>query len=176
MKPFPLPIDDAFFQRLRGMDRELFLRLKRKGCPRRGCGSPLDTSNYPRKVRGMGNQEELRFSLCCRREGCRHRLTPPSLRFLGRRVHAAWWVIWIHEFRTVLGYRPEIARQTLARWQNFWREQLLESSPFMRRARALGLLPPAIGDSPSLSAILRAFGFPDPESWIPCLRFFTQFP
>ena len=34
-----------------------------------------------------------RFSLCCGREGCRHRATPPSVRFLGRRVYVGAVVI-----------------------------------------------------------------------------------
>jgi hypothetical protein len=34
-----------------------------------------------------------RFSLCCGREGCRRRATPPSIRFLGRRVYVGAAVI-----------------------------------------------------------------------------------
>lgn len=169
-----LPTDDAFCQALLELDRELFLRLKGKQCPH--CGSPLDTSNYPRKVRGMGSADELRFSLCCRMEGCRRRLTPPSLRFLGRKVHAAWRVVMIQAFRELQGFEPEIARQTLARWRNFWLRTLREGEPFMRWARSSGLLPLSVGDSPSLTAILQALGFPARESWLSCLRFFTQFP
>jgi hypothetical protein len=170
----PLPIDDAFFQSLRELDRELFLRLKGKRCPH--CGSPLDTSNYPRKTRGMGDADECRYSLCCRREGCRSRLTPPSLRFLGRKVHAAWRVVMVQAFREVLGIEPVIARQTLSRWRNFWLTTLREDAPFMRWARGSGLLPLSVGDSPSCCTILRALGFPGRESWLTCLRFFTQFP
>jgi hypothetical protein len=171
----PLPIDDAFFQRLREMDRELFLRLKQSGCSH--CkGGPLDTSNYQRKIRGMGEEAELRFSLCCRKEGCRRRLTPPSLRFLGRRVHAAFRIILGLEFRELLVIQPRIARQTLARWRNFWREELIESSSFMRWARAEARLPAGVHDSPSLLSILQALGLPEFPGLLPALRLFTRFP
>jgi hypothetical protein len=36
---------------------------------------------------------DRRFSLCCGREGCRRRATPPSVRFLGRRVYVGAVVI-----------------------------------------------------------------------------------
>jgi hypothetical protein len=170
----PLPSDDAFSQLLRDKDRELFLKLKQTPCPL--CKSPLDASNYPRKTRGMGDQEEKRFSLCCRRHGCRRRVRLPSLRFFGRKVHTAWRVIMVHGFRDVLGFVPRIARQTLARWRSFWKETLQESAPFMRWARASGQLPLEVEDSPSLSALLKTLGFPSEESWISCLQFFTQFP
>lgn len=123
----------------------------------------------------MGEGLEVRYSLCCRKQGCRHRVTPPSLRFMGRKVHAAWRVVMIEEFRDLLGHQPELARQTLARWRNYWRDTLQEGSLFMRWARGSGGLAASVGDSPSLSTILRSFGFPSPGSWIPSLRFFTRF-
>jgi hypothetical protein len=170
----PLPSDDAFSQRLRDRDRCLFLKLKGSPCPL--CGGRLDAANFPRKTRGMGDEDETRFSLCCRRVGCRHRVTPPSLRFLNRKVHAAWRVIMVHAFREILGISPGIARQTLARWQNFWKETLREGAPFMRWARASGQLPLSVVDSPSLLSLLQALGFPSEEGWIRCLEFFTRFP
>lgn len=168
-----LPSDESFSKRLRARDQALFLKLKGAHCPL--CGAPLDTSNFPRKTRGMGNEDEMRFSLCCRRVGCRHRVTPPSLRFLDRKVHAAWRVIMVHAFREVLGIAPGIARQTLARWRNFWKDTLQERSPFMRWARASGQLPLTVEDSPSLLSLLEALGFPSQESWIGCLELLTGF-
>ena len=169
-----LPSNDAFSQCLRERDYALFVKLKGKPCPL--CSAPLDTANYPRKTRGMGDQDELRYSLCCRREGCRHRVTPPSLRFLGRKVHAAWRIVMVIAFRETLKIDPGIARQTLARWQNFWKELLQENNPFMRWARGSGQLPLSVGDSPSILALLEALGFPCQESWIRCLEFFAKFP
>ena len=74
---FKLFADDIFFKGLRKLDHDLFLLTKIQPCPH--CGGQLDTSNIPRKPRGAGELESLQFSLCCRVDGCRRRLTPPSI-------------------------------------------------------------------------------------------------
>jgi hypothetical protein len=167
---YPLHADAAFFQSLRSIDHDVFLATKAKACPQ--CGGQLDTAHFPRKPRGLGEEEELRFSLCCRREGCRKRLTPPSVRFFGRHVYSAWVVILVVDFCRELGLSRAIARQTLARWRALWRERLAETHAFMRRAR--GFLP--VGHPPcrSPASLLAAFGFPARESWIPILKFFCE--
>jgi len=57
------------------------------------CGSVLHSARYRRKPRGrpagLGEEHDWRFSFCCARDGCRTRTTPPSLRFLGRKVYLA---------------------------------------------------------------------------------------
>lgn len=55
------------------------------------CGGTLHSARYPRKPRGvapsvLGAGYEHRLSFCCSREGCRRRVTLPSVRFFGRRV------------------------------------------------------------------------------------------
>ena len=40
-------------------------------------------------------EHDWRFSFCCSRDGCRKRKTPPSLRFLGRKVYVAAMVVLI---------------------------------------------------------------------------------
>lgn len=166
----PILAGDLFFQDLREHDRKLFLQAKAKGCPH--CGGPLDTSNIQRKPRGLGEKEEYRFSLCCRREGCRKRLTPPTLRFFGRRVYPAFVVILAIDFYKELGLSKSIARQTLARWRCFWRDRLEESSPFMRWARSF--LPPGCKAGKTPASLTSHFGFPSEDSWVPILRFFTH--
>ena len=44
---------------------------------------------------GLGDEHDWRFSFCCARDGCRTRKTPPSLRFLGRKVYLAAMVVLI---------------------------------------------------------------------------------
>jgi hypothetical protein len=65
--------------------------IKDNDCPI--CGAALHAGHYKRKPRGLPGPLESamtrRLSWCCSRDGCRHRVTPPSLRFLGRLVHAA---------------------------------------------------------------------------------------
>jgi hypothetical protein len=57
------------------------------------CGGALHSACYPRKPRGrpcrLGPEHDRRFSFCCAVDSCRSRATPPSLRFLGRKVHLA---------------------------------------------------------------------------------------
>ena len=165
-----LPVDDFFFQSLRELDREIFIKAKEQGCP--FCRGPLDTSNIPRKPRGVGESEEFRFSLCCRRDGCRKRVTPPSLRFFGRKIYPAWVVILALDFYDRLGLSREIARQTLARWRRLWSELLSESNPFMSWARAY--LPPGAPRCQTPGGLLHYFKFPSRISWVPVLKFFTQ--
>lgn len=170
----PLPRDPVFFQSLCELDLALVAKLKARRCPH--CGAPLDVANYPRKPRGLWEGHAIRFSLCCRREGCRHRLTPPSLRFLGRKIYVGWVVILAIDFYKDIGLSYRICRRTLSRWRGLWKDLLAECSPFLRWIRAQGLLPPGckIGESPR--GILGAIGFPAEPSWIPALKLFSQFP
>jgi hypothetical protein len=96
----------------------------------------LDIANYPRKPRGgpfaLQDAHNRRLSLCCRREGCRLRVTPPSLCFLGRRVYLSVVVLlcgvllqgptaWrVDALRRVVG----ADRRTLERWRRWWVERI----------------------------------------------------
>ena len=80
--------DERLYDYLLVLDRELSERARCAGCPQ--CGGRLHSASYPRKPRGgprgLGDAAHARrFSLCCAR--CRKRVTPPSVRFLGRRVY-----------------------------------------------------------------------------------------
>lgn len=59
------------------------------------CTKKMYWGNYPRKPRGIPSIAEdffaFRYSHCC--SGCRKRRTPPSARFLGRRVYVAIFVM-----------------------------------------------------------------------------------
>jgi hypothetical protein len=127
-------------QLLEKVDTDLTEEARSKGCLL--CGSKLHRSDYERKPRG-GPQWDLRFSLCCSKEGCRRRHTPPSVRFMGRRVYAGLVVVLVSAM--VHGLKPErvhclrealgIDRRTLERWRQWWLGIFLESS-FWREARA----------------------------------------
>ncbi len=70
-----------------------------------------------------------RLSLCCAREGCRKRTTPPSVRFLGRRVYLGVVVVLASAMRDgITAKRTEhlrdrlgVGRRTLRRWRAWWR-------------------------------------------------------
>ena len=84
--------DSSLFDLLLEFDRDLATEARRAGC---GCGGVLHSAAYPRKPRGgppgLGPEHAVRFSFCCGVEGCRRRVSPPSLRFLGRKVF--WGVV-----------------------------------------------------------------------------------
>lgn len=66
------------------IDERIALAVKGSGCPH--CGGPLDAGHYLRKAFGSEKGEctlRMRWSWCCRRKGCRRRLTPPSVLFWG---------------------------------------------------------------------------------------------
>jgi hypothetical protein len=66
-----------------------------------------------------------RFSFYCAVDGCRHRATPPSLRFLGGRVYLATMVVLISAILhgattprvTRLSQPIGVSRRTVARWR-----------------------------------------------------------
>src|ERR1700683_1898315 len=83
-----------YFGQLLELDLKIAKIIEALGCPK--CNGILDASHYRRKPRGVENlsdSESIRLSYCCRTDGCRKRVTPPSLRFLGRKVYWAGVVI-----------------------------------------------------------------------------------
>jgi hypothetical protein len=134
-----------FWALLLEMDRELARSAREKGC---SCGGVLHAANYPRKPRGgpghLGREHEMRFSLCCAVDGCRRRVTPASVRFLGRRVYVAGVVTLVAALRegttarrlAVLRRVFGVTRSTVERWRRWWREVFPETS-FWRAARRL---------------------------------------
>ena len=132
--------DQKLFQLVEKIDIDLTEEARSQGCLL--CGGKLHRSDYERKPRG-GPQWDIRFSLCCAKEGCRKRHTPPSVRFMGRRVYAGLVVVLVSAM--VHGLTPErvkslrealgIDRRTLERWRQWWLVTFLESS-FWREACA----------------------------------------
>jgi len=124
-------------------DRDLAAEARAGGCL--VCGGRVDSARYPRKPRGgpadLGPAFETRESFCCAKDGCRKRLTPPSLRFLGRKVYLGAVVVVVSAMRH--GATPtRVARlrelvgaspRTLARWRRWWREAFA-TSRFWRAA------------------------------------------
>ena len=92
----PIELASEFFEELTTIDTRIVEHAAREPC--RDCGGPLYRGDYPRKPRGgllaiAAEALDRRFSLCCGRDGCRRRLTPPSVRFLGRRVYVGAIVV-----------------------------------------------------------------------------------
>jgi hypothetical protein len=145
--------DASFWTFLFDVDKNLAHEACQQGCP---CGGRLHSAKYPRKPRGGGeNLPEsytCRLSFCCDRDGCRKRTTPPSVRFLGRKVYLAAVVVLVAAMRH--GPSPRRVREltelfgadrhTIAGWGAFWREHFPQT-PFWkeRRCRFMPTLPMA---------------------------------
>jgi hypothetical protein len=148
--------DARLFDALIAIDRDLAATAQAGGCRR--CPGRLHHGDYPRKPRGgpadLPAAYEKRTSFCCAR--CRKRLTPASVRFLGRRVYLGvvvmlacvlrqgptpWRVARLH---AVLG----VSADTLARWHRWWRHDSVRT-PFWHAARARFARPVDERDLPS---------------------------
>jgi hypothetical protein len=133
--------DINFFHLLDAEDARIAAAVKAGGCPR--CGGRLDRADYPRKPRGgdIGAAGEMfgrRRSLCCAREGCRQRRTPPSLLFLGRRVYLAVTVVvaaWQATMAAMAPSPPSPPRRTVRRWLA-WFATELPTTPTFTTTRA----------------------------------------
>lgn len=123
--------DSRFYRLLYRMDQDLADQVQAGGC---ACGGKLHSARYPRKPRGIGGtldeSYQTRFSFCCAREGCRRRCTPPSVRFLGRKVYLGAMVILVTALAHGLSPRRrqwlietlDLWPQTIARWRRWWKE------------------------------------------------------
>jgi hypothetical protein len=120
-----------FLLLLLAIDRDVAEKIRNGGCP---CGGRLHAANYPRKPRGGPLCPDptftLRLSFCCDVDGCRCRSTPPSVRFLGRKVYLGVMVVLITAMRqgptpkgsALLQKRFGADRRTITRWQAWWKE------------------------------------------------------
>lgn len=100
----------------------------------------------------MRGDYSSRLSFCC--AACRKRSTSLSVRFLGQRVYLALAVVLVSGSRTGstatgvrLGAELGVARQTLQRWQAWWREQF-PLTPLWRSACARFMPPVAPEELP----------------------------
>ncbi len=137
-----------FFEGLNAIDQAIVAEAARRRCEH--CGGPLHRGDYPRKPRFgriavVGVDFDRRFSLCCGREGCRRRATPPSVRFLGRRVYAAAAVVVASVAALAAATASEvrkstgIAARTTRRWLRWWRGPFTKTAVFEEiRARLPG--------------------------------------
>jgi hypothetical protein len=135
-----------FLALLLRIDHELAAQTRIDGCR---CGGALHRADYPRKPRGCPAEvrpdHSSRLSFCC--AVCRQRATPMSVRFLGRRVYLGLAVV-LASARPAgptpaaaqLGLALGVARRTLARWRDWWREQFPQTA--LWRATCARFMPP----------------------------------
>ena len=129
--------DASFWSFLFDVDEDLAATTRNQGC---SCGGRLHCANYPRKPRGgcenLPESYGYRLSFCCARDGCRKRATPPSVRFLGRKVYLGAVVVLVAAMRQGPSPRRvrelsrlfEIDRRTIDRWRVFWDEHFPQTA------------------------------------------------
>ena len=153
----------SFWSFLVTVDQDLATTKRDQGCP---CGGRLHSANYPRKPRGgcknLPESYSHRLSFCCERDGCRKRSTPPSVRFLGRKVYLGAVVVLVAAMRQ--GPAPRRVREltelfgadvrTIIRWRKFWLEHF-EQTEFWKVARTRFVPGLAAADLPR--ALMEAF-------------------
>lgn len=141
----------TLFLLLQRIDLDLAEQTRLERCPH--CGGPVHYSRYPRKPRGgpddIPEDACKRHSLCCGREGCRHRVLPPSCLFMGRRVYwgvAVLVVVTLRQQR-LKGFSAEkikelfgVSEKTLERWMEFYREEFPSSPQWKRLRGRLGVV------------------------------------
>ncbi len=162
------------------LDREAAAEAREGGCLL--CGGVLHQARFPRKPRGgpagLPPEEEKRESFCCAEEGCRTRRTPPSLRFLGRKVYRGAVVVLVAAMRH--GATPERMRKlrkavgasarTVERWREWWRTVFVASP--LWRAMSGRFVPPVAERALPLS-LLERFAGEERDRLVLLLRFLS---
>ncbi len=119
-----------FFPILLALDEKIAEEAQERGCP---CSGKLHRACYPRKPRGAPSVDSdpaycFRWSFCCAVEGCRHRMTPPSVLFLGRKVYFGAVVVLVSILRqgpsparlSKLKEQVGVSARTVGRWRTWW--------------------------------------------------------
>lgn len=161
------------------IDKEIATKTREQGCI--CCGGKLHVADYPRSPVGIPAElrqyYEKRLSLCC--TTCRHRITPPSVRFFGRRWYPAPFHLLISVLMCGINERRlsqvrrhfgiTVNESTWKRWRKWW-NNAFEETAFWRKEK--GLMPHAgITDTPFPRALLNEFrGAPEEK-----MRFLLRF-
>lgn len=133
--------DARFFRALLKFDEDLAEKAGQERCRR--CGGRLDRSPYPRKPRGCPDEVrenfQWRHSFCCATLDCRTRMTPPSVRYQGRRFYVGGLLLLVPimvgeitpkraaEMKQLVG----VSTRTLHRWREWWQEIFVQT-PFWK--------------------------------------------
>jgi len=173
-------LDASFHAFLLCIDEDLVAETRAGRCQR--CGGALHKRRYPRKPRGgglidLGRGSHFRLSLACSK--CSKRHTPPSVRFMRKRVYLAAVVVLASALRSGLtGSRAaqlteclRVPRRTIERWRTWWLRDFVKTS-FWRNARAQ-FMPPLLNAALPASLVER-FERPDLSlRVVAVLRFLT---
>lgn len=171
--------EGKLYEALERIDVELAAGARAAGC---SCGGALHCADYPRKPRGgpadLGARYAYRWSFCCATDGCRKRVTPPSVRFLGRKVYLAAVVVLASAMRQ--GPTPTrvarlhellgVGERTLRRWRQWWQQIFCEGA-FWRTAHGR-FMPPVVA-SALPGGVWERFSGDAPDRLCDLLRFLS---
>jgi hypothetical protein len=176
---YPTLVRDARFYAFQlEADRTLLAEARKEVCV--VCGDRLHSGPFHRKPRGgpaaMSEDADLRYSLCCADRECRKRVTPASLRFLGRKVYLSATVVVVAAMRhgisparmRTLREHLGVSRRTVERWRVWWAAAFAEG-PFWKAAAASFL--PAVEPARLPASLLERFLGDEEEQLILLLRF-----
>jgi hypothetical protein len=171
-------LDRKFYEFLDCIDQDLADQTQAGRCRR--CHNALHKNRYPRKPRGIPHGagfeiDKFRLSLKCSR--CVKRHTPPSVRWLGRKIYLGAVVVLASALRagltdqrvTHLVKCVKISRRTIERWRAWWLRDVADTA-FWKNARARLMPPVAVSALPV--SLLARFAGPDlPSQLVQVLRF-----
>ena len=168
--------DGLLCKLLEKVDDDLAEEARQGGCEH--CAEEkLHRGDYKRQPLG-GPGWDRRRSFNCAKEGCRKRKTPPSVRFLGRRVYAAVVVVLVSAM--MHGLKPQrverlrqelgIDRRTLKRWREWWLENFVQSG-FWKGARARFM--PRLDEEILPLSLVEAFGAKRRDGMVKLLMFLS---
>jgi hypothetical protein len=167
--------DRRLYVFLEQVDKEFAAEAQSRGCEH--CGAVLHRGDYSRKPRG-GPSWDKRYSFCCSTEGCRKRQTPPSVRFLGRKVYVGVVVV----LGSAMMHGPNdrrlqrlqqllpIDRRTLKRWRQWWREIFVQCA-FFRAER--GRFGRCMAEGRMPLELVEAFGAQQIEGLVNLMKFLS---
>ncbi|MBI2218252.1 MAG: hypothetical protein HYU51_13240 [Candidatus Rokubacteria bacterium] len=170
--------DTRLYEVLARIDADLAETTRQAGC--RVCGDVLHSARFPRKPRGgpagLPAAYDRRHSFCCAIEGCRKRRTPPSVRFLGRKIYLGAVVVLATALRhgptrTRAAYLRELLgvdARTLARWRQWWRDTFAESRWW---TATRGRFVPPVPTTALPDSLVRRFAGDSWEPLVALLRF-----
>jgi hypothetical protein len=168
--------DGKLFAALVEIDEISAARVREAGCT--NCGGPLDRADYDRKPRGdlgeAAGAYARRQSFCCRRDGCRQRATPPSVRFLGRKVYVAVLVVVASIVarerplgRGASGRVENVPARTVRRWLDWW-SVAFALTAFWQEAKGLFATP--VDEATLPGSLLARFGAPKDAALVRLLQ------
>jgi hypothetical protein len=170
--------DPNFYHLLLHIDQDLAEQTRAQRCR---CGGVLHSARYPRKPRGLPGEArsccDFRYSFCC--ADCRHRTTPFSVRFLGRRVYVAAIMIVVSALRASAGTAAAMRQldslgvppSTIERWRRWWTSGFV-GTPFWTLGHAAFVPPVNTGQAPA-SLLERFVSTLHPEPLLCLLRWLS---